>query len=452
MISGAALLGALAPASVQAQNNARAVTTAFVESQLEFNDNYDLREDSLGNALLWTTTLGFGLNTFSDVDQLSLSARGSVRASDLPVEGSTLSADNPIVVIDYGRQVDDNSLGFNLRYNRADIAFFDPLSDIGPDGQFDDTRGDTGTRQSLRAGFDFALNEDGPVSLTGVGAINDITFTDTTDPDLQDRMLNNARVELGIAVSQTLRFTTGAAYALTDYASGTDNENDSTTWRGDVGMQARLNQRATMVGRIGYSEVTTQRNTGKEIESGIVGDLGFVVLEKRGETRASVGSIVDENGERYTVSVGKLVNWDNASLNTNLGLSTNEETELRFVGNIDYSLIGRRNQLTFGFAQTATTDDGDNVLFSNGRVSYSHLLTQQTTMNLLAVAGLERYENDSAPNVERLNMTASFNHSLTRDWSINAGYRYRQRNATDEDISQSNAVFFGVQRDFISSR
>lgn len=450
LIVGVLLLGAVAAPAAQAQTSGRSEKSAFIRSDVEGNSNYDLRPDSLGNAFIWTTTLGVGLRSFSKTDQLDFAVSGDIRAQDLPVVGNEVTGDNPLAILRYDRAVDDSAFGFGIRANQADVAFFDPLSDVDPSGRFDNTTGD-GTRQSLRANADFALNQNGPVSLSGFGTLSDISFTDTTDPSLDGRRLGAVGADIGFRMSPILTLTTGAYYGRQRYDNDEDTDRKTTT--ADVGMRGNINPTTTVVATIGYSEVVTDRNSGSDTQTGIVGDVAFVALDKRGETRASFGSIVDENGERYTVSVGKLVNWDNAILDANIGLSTNSSTDLRFVGNIDYTLTGRRDRLTLGFQQTAgTNEDDENVLYSLARVAYVHDVTPISSIALRLNAGLTRYDDSTIDDSQRLNATANYNRRLTRDWSMNTGYRYRQAQYEGGPTRTSNAVYLGVQRDFLSSR
>lgn len=450
LTTGAVILSSIAAPSVHAQDNNRAVRSAFISSDLEYNDNYDLRSDSAGNALLWTTTLGFGLSTFTPVDRLDLSAQGSVRASDLPAIGEDVSADNPLVRLNYGRTIDDNSLSFGLVAQQADVDFFDPLSDVDVDGRFDDTTGD-GTRRSLRANAGFTLNEDGPVSLGGYANASDIDYSDTTDADLNDRRRFDGGAQVGFRISPLLRFTTGGSYAREKYE---DIDNlDRTTRRADVGLDAQINPALSLRSTLGYSRVESERDSGTTVEEGVVGGVSLVSLEKRGETRISADVDLDENGQRYTLSFGKLVNWDNASLNADIGVSTNEDTDLRFVGSVNYTLQGRDNELSLGLRQSATTDeDGRNVLYTSGRVSFIQLLTDVSSLGLSVDGGLTRFEDEASNDSERLNVVAQFNHALTRDWDMNMGYRYRQANSDRNGYRDSNAVFVGVSRDFLSPR
>lgn len=450
VILAAGLAGTIATLSVSAQETARTVTTARIATELEFNDNYDLRDVTAGDALLWNTTIGAGLRATTPVDRLAFDASGVLRVADLPGTGTDSSADNPILSLAYNRVVDDSEVGFSVVGQRADIDFFDPLSDLDEDGNFDDTSGG-GTRNSLRFGANFALNTDGPVSLTGFGRLNDISYEDTTDPDLEDRRNASLGAEVGFRLSPILRLTTGASVGREEFDDA--NETERNRWRGDVGIVGQINQRTTLTARIGYSRVETDRISGDETEEGIVGDVQLVFDERRGQTSLGFSTTLDENGQRYTLSYGKSVAWDNAELSASLGVSTNEDTDARAVGSIDYQLTGRDTQLTLGLQQDATTDeDGRNVLNTNALVQVQQLLTRTSSVGLTVQGGLQRIDDDNDATTERLNVRAQYNHNLTEDWSANFGYRYRYSSNSINEEAQSNAVFVGLERTFRASR
>lgn len=450
LLLAAGLIGAVAPPAGHAQDAARTVTTARIATELEFNDNFDLRTDSAGDATIWNTTLGAGLRSRTPVDTLSFDASGVLRVADLPVTGTDTRADNPIVRLGYDRVVDDSEVGFFLRGQRADVEFFDPLGDLDDDGNFDDTTGE-GTRNSIRLGGNIGLNTDGPVSLTGFGRLSDISFEDTTDPDLEDRRDVALGAELGFRLSPILRLTTGASVGREEIDDLEQTERRR--WRADIGLIGRINPRATVTTRIGYSRVDTDRLTGDETEEGVVGDVRLAFAERRGETSFSFATELDENGERYTLSYGKSVAWDNAELSATVGVSTNEDTDLRGVGDVRYQLSGRTTRVTLGLRQNATTDeDGQNVLNTNALAQLDRSLTRDTSVGLSVQGGLTRVESDRDEDSERLNVTARVTRALTRDWNATAGYRYRFRDSEDDGEAESNAIFIGVARTFTASR
>ena len=418
----------------QAQEAGR-VSTAFINSELEVNDNFDLREDSAGTATILDTTLGAGLERRTRVDEFTLNASGILRAADLPVTGTEATADAPNVGLTYERAVEDNALSFGANFRRNDLDFFDPLTDIDDDGRFDETATD-GTRQSIRANGSVELNTDGPVSFTGSANYRQVTFSDLSaaqeaDEDFEDRERADVAGEFGFRVSPVLTLTTGASYAADLFdRDGTDRE----AIRADIGANARLNPRMDARVRLGYSEVETLRNDeDEETETGFVGDFGLIVAEPNGETRVNLGSTLDENGERVSLTVGRTRTTDTTELDGDIGVSTSADTDVNVVGEVDYVYTLRNTQVAAGFRQVNTVDeDGNNVLNTSASLGLTQAITRLSRFNVEVAGGLRRNLDEDDDDDSRINFTASYSRDITRDWSWNFGYRGRYRDE-DED-------------------
>lgn len=443
--------GAPSPFSRSSGNTPGRQQEARFSSSLEWNDNYDLREDSAGNALIWDNILGYGIERRTLTDEFILDAQGTIRASDLPSASTELDADDAQVRLSYGRIIDDNAIRFDLRYQHVDVAFFDPLRDLDIDGSFDDPSTSDGTRQSLRANLGVTLNADGPVSFDFLGAASRIDYYDTTDPGLTDRNRGSFRADVGFALSPIMRLTTGGFY---DRNIEDENDLDRQTRRVDVGFDGLINPRLRAIARVGYSEVETERNGVTDTQSGTVGDLSFTATEKNGgETRFGLSTRLDENGQRSDATVGKTLVWDNGQLDGDIGVSVSKDTELRPIGRLVYVYTLPRSRLSANFRQVTTVDDdGEDVINTALDLGYTQLINRVSSFDIGIGGGLQRFENSDSDPSERINFTAQYNHALTRDWTLNTGYRHRWRDSDEDDLAQSNAVFLGLSRTFASQR
>lgn len=427
-------------------------TTARIVSDLEANDNYDLSPDSLGNALVWTTTLGASFNSRTPVDTFFIDGQGSARVSDLPSIGTEFLLDDPRLTVRYSRAVDDSSLFLNFAARRVDLDFFDPLSDLNPDGTFDDSR-NGGTMQTFRANFGGSINQNGPVSLEYDGLLFSREYSDTTgigddNNDLQQGVIN---AEVGFELSPILRAVVGGGYyrQIVDDRPNTDRTRKTL----DAGFDGDINQRQKITFRLGYSEEVTDRNSGSETVTGTVGQLGFVTTVPTGEIRAGLGSRLDENGTRTDLGVGRLLLWRSGSLDANLGVSTSDQTGYRVIGDITYSHALPRGRIRATLRQNTTVDDqGNNIVVTNGALSYNHLVSNLSSIDLDLGGGLTRYEDSARIDSERIVASAQYTRVLTRDWSTFVGYRHRYAEDNSEGPAHSNSIFVGVRRDFTSIR
>lgn len=451
-VLGGAVLMAL-PATAQDQTvNEGPNLTARLAFDLEVNDNFDLREDSVGTGVIGTATLGFGLQQETQTDSVNLTAQGSARGSDFPEIGTEFDLDDPRIGAAYTRTVDDTEVGLSLRFQSIDLAFFDPLSDVGDEGNFDGTRTE-GRRTSLRAAANMALNQDGPVSFDLGLTASSIDFTDSNDPDDEDRNSVAGRAELGFDVSPTLRLTTGAQLRYEQYPER-DEDEVRRVERADIGAIAQVNPVLDLIARIGYSRAENDARGETRDEEGVVGDLSFVVAEPRGETRGGVFSTLNENGTRTGVTVGKRVEFRNADLDGDIGLTLTDDNDVFAIGDITYSYALRASQISLSASQQfGVNEDGEDEVNTLGSVAFRQFVTERDSFDLALVAGLSRLaDGDTTDEQQRVNFTARYNRAITRDWSVNFGYRGRFQDETDEGRATSNAVFVGVARDFAARR
>lgn len=426
------------------------LTTASVITGIEWNDNYNLDTNSPGAVLMWDTVLMAGIERRTLVDTFLADAQGTIRVSDEPLDGSTAQADNPILSFAYDRTVDDTSLNFGARYQRADLDFFDPLSDIDPNGNFSNSFGG-GSRESIRANVGLDLNANGPVSFNLIATAFAVNYVDTTDPTLNDQVNNTVLADLGFELTPTLQMLFGGGYNLQTFSNATDTERQTTS--ADIGFVAQLNERVDTTLRLGYSEVQTTRNTGNTTKEGIVGSFNLVAQQENGQIGANVSSTVNENGEQYNADVFKRINWTNAALDFRIGATQSVNTDIRPIGNIAYTYDMPRTAIGFGLRQFATVDDnGNDTINTFLNASVRHNITQVSALSLILSAGVVRYESDLRNDYNRANFTAVYSHALTTDWDMNFGYRGRLRDTENAQNAESNAVFVGLQRDFASIR
>lgn len=447
--SGLALVAPVTVAQTSPDATGSTVS-AFFESSLEANDNYDLREDSLGNALIWTNTVGAALIQQTRTDLFAIEAQGSYRFADLPEVDDYNQFDDPRLNLRFAREGDDDLIAFSAAFRRVDEAFFDPLSDVDPDGNFDNST--DGTRESADLRFDLLLNDDGPVSLDLNALYSARRFIDSDDPDQNDRELGEIGAELGFRLTPLLTATVGAAYDFRDYTDDTLNDRQRTTV--DVGLDARINPRMTGYVRIGYSEVDIEGDGTSDQDNGAVGRIGFVADTRTGDVRAEASSELTENGTRNRLSFGQLIDFRSGNtLNYSLGVTNSDETDLRPIATVEYTYRNPRSVLQARFRQDARIDDESrNVLTSLLGLEYQRSIDRLSQVSLGLDAGLTRYENDDREDSERATLTASYGRALTRDWGVDVGYRHQWRSTDTVDDAQSNSVFLTLRRDWSAPR
>ncbi len=442
---------ALVPSALAQNADPAARTTARFLSTLEANDNFDLRADSPGIALIWTNTIGASFRSFTPVDRLTLDVQGTYRATDAPGDNDRSAFDDPRLTLDFAREVDDSSLDFNLALRRIEVGFYDPLDDIDEDGSFEDTASD-GVRESISARAGISLNEAGPVSFSATARLREEQYSeDEPDDNLDDSRRIGVDAEVGIELTPILRTFVGAGYNYRE--TDNDDEDESRTLRLDTGLTARLNQRLTATFRIGISQVEETSDGETTDESAVVGSLGFNADLPNGQLRGSIARRLNESGTRNDLTFGRTVDLRSGSFSADLGLTNSDETAPEPIGTLAYAYSLPRGSL-FARAQRSASIDEDlrDVLNTSVEIGGSRLLTRLSSINVSLRAARQVFEDDDADDNERLTLVTSYNRALTRDWGVNVGYRHRIEDDEGQQRATSNSVFLSVRRDFSSSR
>lgn len=437
----------LAP-SVFAQQSGGTLKTVTIVSSLRADDNYDLDPNSAGNALIFDNTLEFGLISETEIDSFEGSVSGTLRAASLPVLGEDLSLDDGTVDLDYSRAIDDNSLKLGFFFNDADVEFLDPLRTLDDDGAFDDILGE-GRRRLINADFGVLLNSDGPVSLELTGRMRDRDYRDTTDPELLDRLDLNGDVELGFTVAPDYTVIVGAGYRS---SVEEDDALDREQYTVETGLVANVTPTRRIEGRIGYSFVESIRDgEDDKQEEGAVGSLEITEALRNGEISFGGSSRLNENGQRNSVFLGRVMELPSGSIDANVGLSNSNATDIRPFANISYLIERPTSSFEFNMRQNFTVDDdGNDVVNAAFGASYIRQVTPLSSWGFDASAGRQTQldEFSTSNGTTRLTVTASYNHTLTDSWGLSTGLTHRTRIEEDSSDAQSNAVFLNLTKQF----
>lgn len=216
-------------------------------------------------------------------------------------------------------------------------------------------------------------------------------------------------------------------------------------------MDLTINERLTAEIRLGYSEAESERNSDgrKTKEEGFVGDISFIAEMPNGQVRGGLATDLDENGQRSTASLGRLITFANSELDADIGISSSDNTDIRPVGGINYRYNLPASEFNFGLRQIATVDeDSRDVVNTNMNVSYFHRITPVSSFNISILGGLSRYESSDREDTERVTATASYNHALTKNWSADIGIKHRTYSSQDDSYAASNSVALTLRRDW----
>lgn len=443
---GALLCGAAAWAQVSGAEEGNLKTLSFISS-LQANDNYDLRADSLGNALIWTNTLAYRQQYATEIDSFNASASGDLRFADLPVVGTENSLDNGTVNVRYAREIDDSSFGFRVFYNNAELAYLDPLDYIDESDGLEDDDG-TGRRQLLNGDFDLSLHEDGPLSFQFTGAYKSRSYYDTDDSDDEDRTDINLLAETGMELKEGYRALFGATYKVTDEEDSFDSER----YEVYTGLRGALSPTQSFTARIGYSQSDTTRNSGDDGDyDGAVAQFSYDEDMRNGTFNLAFSSRLYETGRRNQISVGRDLALPAGALSASLGVANSDAFEIRPFGSLSYTTRGPTSQFTLGFSQNFNVDDdGNDVINSSLNAAYDYQVNAVSSFGLKAGAAsrIELDDDATENDLVQVTLSASYNYALTRDWRISSGLTHRAKFEENDPDAFSNALFVTLTRSF----
>lgn len=406
------------------------------------------------------------------------SASGSYRSSDLrfvrPID-LTIGILDPIDPIDPVDPVDPIPVP-----DPADpIDPVDPvdplppeLDDLPDDEELDDIDliDGRGTRNQLQLNSQLRVGLGGPVTTSFNFGFRDTRYGDGANPSLTD----NRR--LTFASTTTLRLTpvTQGTIALSLDRFERDNvaQFRRDTRRISFGIQHELTQTLTVNASIGRSWIETEESGVTRQRQGTDLGLGANLALPRGSVgfnaatqttdagrRSTTGLSYNlplpngsltlaasarrtEDGTRTNFTIGRNMDLRRGPLSASLGLSRSQEGNWGTIGRVSYSEELRNGSWSITLLQGFSLDiDDQETRRTLASARYTHFINNSSRINLNAAYS-------ATPRTDNARLSATYSHDLTRDWSMNLGYRFDTRSRDSIGRADSHAVFLTLGRDF----
>ena len=295
------------------------------------------------------TSLGFGLESITAADALSLDAGVSYRftiatSSDTPPREGFF---DPFVNLAYGRSTSTASLSFDASYSESDTGNLDFVLD--PDSQ--DLVVDEGTVARTTLGFGLETGIGGPFGIVVDAGYSRRVYFDTLDPDLTD--------------DETLTFFGLARFAVTPttdanliarYIQDRDFDGDGVD-RKTTGFGSALNLEVTQVDTLNLfvSQDRIERS-GDETgtDEGLSGGIGWLRARPNGTVGLDYSSDVASNvdGRRSSLSVSRTMDLPRGALSLTLGATGTDTVGRDPLVQADYRHALSSSVLTFGLSQS----------------------------------------------------------------------------------------------------
>ncbi|NJS37740.1 MAG: hypothetical protein HC783_00625 [Rhodobacteraceae bacterium] len=346
-----------------------------------------------------TSRLSFGLTDSTRVGSIALSAAGSL--------SSDSDEDSPDGLIDPDFRLSLKRIGASssvelaafLRENDLDTLrglVLDPVTG----GVTEDVIGD-GTQRSTGGTLTFDFGTDGPWGGSLTAGLTDTTYSGTT-PEA-DTLRTNLGGSLRFALNPATEVTASLTWSRYDEAGATPRD----TLRPELGIRREL-------------------------------PSGFAL--------ASAFAEDTEDGTRSGLSFGR--NWalPDSALTLRLGLTRGVTGDLSPTAALDWQQDLPRGNLTASLRRDVTAGDGD----AETTATTASLGLSQTLSPLGSVRfGLTASESEAtttAATTRSAAFSATYSHSLTQDWALDAGATHRIRQEDGLGNATSDTIFLELRR------
>ncbi len=422
-------------------------------STLTANDNIALDPTSAGTSTWLDNKLGLTYSSETATSQLSFGASGVFRLSDMAGQGRDSAFDDGTLNLNYARQGANSQLSFGAKYNKVDVAFFDPLLLI-PDPENPVDSGDlstaaAGSRETRQASLKFATGLDGPFGMNFAASRNERRFQDTVDPDLYD----TTRTNLSVGATFRPGARTGVSFTLSqsDYSADDIDQTDRTTRRAVLGLNYALNDATTLNASLGQTWIAEDQGIGPgrvhTEQSGLNGSLALLHDLTNGSVGLSLAHDISTDGKTRTdLQLTRALDLPNGTLSLAIGPSFQSGGKNGLAGDLSYGRDLPQGALRAQVSRRfATNDQAENIDTTRLNLGWSHDLTPSSGLDL----SLDYLNIDSdavGQDRERARLQVAYTLDLVNDWQLSGGYAHIYSDKEITGTAQSNSVFVTIGR------
>ncbi|MEY8830009.1 hypothetical protein AB9K34_16615 [Sedimentitalea sp. XS_ASV28] len=430
-----------------------------IEQNFVGGDNLGLENPSEGRTALATTRLSYGLQSETDIQQLSLAIGAGLRFGNI-ADGNTMRTGfvDPLIALRYNREGANALLALDADYQQTDISLVQPLwtfldSDgvVTPPADFSDIRG-SGERRAYNIGARLETGLTDPFGLRLRARTSGTNYIDATDDELADYDNTSLGLTALFRLNPVTTATLDMSYLKYSSADATDTDRETRTVQ--AGFIRELSSIATLTFSAGYSTVdstltdplTGVRST--ERSEGPSGGIDYDAEMPNGTFNAGFDVYQNQDGQRGTFLVTRALELPRGSFSGNLGVTQLEGADPEIIGGFNWIYNMPSSSFRLFFDRTVYTDSSDEDRLTNLLVAgYSHEINQVSSLSLdLSLSYTEASADEESS--ERGTLVLAYNRELNEYWSFNTGVAFRS--LQDEAIGEADAtaVFFGIGRNF----
>lgn len=377
---------------------------------IEAQSNRTLDTSDPGGSTEIYSDLSLGLSSSTRTQALTLDLAGRLRAVNVP---DSVFVDQGLSrpTVRLGYRLTGAAAQFDLSASYSETDLSDNRLLLDDDGTFSLVTGDA-VRRTIRLEARQDWNTDTRVSYGAFARFETRRFAGGAATDLDGTALNDTQ-RLTLGTSATLDLSTAARLAITLSYSTFDEDgvaSDRNTWA--------LNNRLTI--------------------DRPLGDVSF-----------ELGATEVEEGTRVTGTVGRSYETPRATLSGEIGVTRQVSGGTAVIGSALIAYPLPNGALNFGLTRSVASSDTQDQERLNTQVSfgYDQQLTPLSGFSLDAIFA-QAEDTDTDTSFRDTTLTATYTRTLTPNWDMNTGLRYRMSDDDGIGTARSNEVFFNLRREF----
>ncbi|MBI1219815.1 MAG: hypothetical protein GC186_14835 [Rhodobacteraceae bacterium] len=437
-------------ASVPTTTDPGTTLTFGVLSTLRSDSNLDMTPTSPGTATLFDTALNLGLHSHTRLSSFDLTLGGVLRAAHLPGGGSDTRFDGQSLRLGFSHASSAAKLTMAASYDAASLLYLDPLTatqqgsvDLAPSG---------GTRRLYAASIGLETGIDRPLGFLFSAQTSARRYSGASAAYYDS---TNTQLSMGarIAFSDT---TTGKIVLTGSDFSAKDAARTRYRARGlDFTLGHDFDARTHLDATLGTSRSQTVTTGGDA--SRTEPTLGLVLTRTLDNSTAtfSVQRSLSPGGARTTLTGGQAIDMTTGKFSYSLGATRGDSGDVEAIATLGYMQTLPTGQITANLSRQVVSPlaftglDAGDELVTRVNVSYRYNVNQLSGVRFgIDYARVDPVAGNGVVPRRGSGFSAAYEHALTQDWMLTAGYRYRNRTDPVNGTASGNSVFFSIGRNF----
>lgn len=424
--------------------------TFGVLSTLRSDSNLDMAPTSPGAATLLDTALNFGLHSRTRLSTFDLTLGGVLRAAQLPGGGSDTRFDGQSLRLSYSHVTAGAKLTATASYDAASLRYLDPVA-AAQDGSID-LAPSGGTRRIYAASVGLETGIDQPLGFLFSAQTSARRYSgaaSTYYDSSNTQMSMGARVALSDTTTGKLTLT-GSNFTAKDAAS-TRYRAQGLNFTLGHDFDSRTHLDATL-GASRSRTITTSTDTSRTEPT-----VGLVLTRTLDNSIATISAerSLSPGGARTTLTGGQAIDMTTGKFSYSLGVTRGQSGHVEAIGTLAYQQTLPTGQITANLSRQVVNplaftglDVGDELV-TRASVSYRQNINQLSGVRFgIDYARIDPVAGNGVVPRRGSGFSAAYEHALTQDWMLSAGYRYRTRTDPTDGTASGNSVFVSIGRTF----